>query len=90
MIAQDGVMSEYAPKGVTVLYLSRGDLFDECTTKDDFQSKFKSISEEARDTKTLASMLRKCVKEVASMIKVPDLDSSPIWIHVIFMSGKSG
>ena len=85
MIAQDGVMMEYAPKSVTVMYLSRQDLFDECQTRDEFQDKFKSIAEEAKHTKTLASMLRKCVKDMTSMIKVPDLDFIPNCIHVPFM-----
>jgi hypothetical protein len=42
-----------------------------CSNKDDFTSKYQQIMECCKDTKTLAASLRKCVKEMSSMIKVP-------------------
>ena len=63
-------MSEYASKALTCSYLSRTDLFDACNTRDDCQEKHRQIVEGAKNTKTLAAALRKCVREVTSMIKV--------------------
>lgn len=70
LIEDDQVMSQNAPDAVCLSFLRRGDLFDACNTRNDFQEKVKEVSAKASSTKVLAAALRKSIKEIQSMIKV--------------------
>lgn len=68
-LAKDPVMQEHAGRAVCLNYLRRTDLFDGCTTRADFQDKLKDINDMASATKLIAASVKKCIKEVQSMIK---------------------
>ena len=68
-LAKDPVMQEHAGRAVCLNYLRRDDLFDACTARADFQEKLKDINDRAAATKLIAASVRKCIKEVQSMIK---------------------
>ncbi|CAE7264517.1 unnamed protein product, partial [Symbiodinium necroappetens] len=69
LIKSDKSMATYASKAVVVGYFLLDDLFDSCSTKDEFKDRLKLIQDRAKDTKTLAGALRKCVTELGGMIK---------------------
>ena len=69
MISKDLVMAEHAPTAVTCSYLARDDLFDSATTRDGFKELLTEVQNKARDTKTLAAALKKCIMEVMGMQK---------------------
>eukprot|EP00435_Cladocopium_sp_Y103_P068676 s638_g32.t1 len=68
-IEADPVMKENAGEAVCLNYLRRTDLFDSCNVRSDFAEKLKNIAAKASSTKVVAAALRKCVREMDSMIK---------------------
>lgn len=63
-------MKEFAPDAVPCTMLARVDLFDSCNTRDDFTAKYKEMVDSAKSTKKIAAALRRCVRDIESMIKV--------------------
>ena len=69
LIDKDPVMKDFASRAVVCPFLRRGDLFDNCATKEQFKEKLKELQDRAKDTKTLAAAVRKCLNEISSMLK---------------------